>query len=111
MTFFGGWKFFSTLPFPVEVQLTPLHFSDSDTDYKHTDGLVNSPSPPSKSIWPILTLPANDSLPSILGSEDELGGVKIRAAGAKDWSKVYPLSNRVQEWNRPQLLAEVRVGV
>ena len=108
MTFFGSWKFFSILTFPVEIHLTPLHFSDSESDYKITNEQVKLSSQSSKSIY--LTLPANGTLPSILGSEEELGGVRIRAAGAKDWSKVYPLSNSL-EWNRPQLLAEVRVCV
>lgn len=88
--------------------MTPLHFSDSEIV---TSDLVDLSSQPSDSKCSILTLPADGCLPSIVSSEDELGGVRIRAAGAQDWSKVYPLSNRVQEWNRPQLLAEVWVIV
>ena len=57
----------------------------------------------------ILTLPQDDSLPSIIASEEEVGGVIIRPVGSGEhWSKVYPLMCGSHTCNRPQLLAEVR---
>lgn len=88
-----------------------MRFPHLETENKETNDVAALSSQSTQSVCEFLTLPANGSLPSIIGSEEELGGVRIRAIGADSWSNVYPLSTRLQEWNRPQLLAEVRVMI
>ena len=94
MTFFGSWKLFSTLPFPIQVKLCPSH---PDSEYKQ--GALQHK---------VLTLDSDSSLPSMVGTQAEVDGVMFRTKDGGSWSKVYPMTCG-QNCNRPQLLVEVHV--
>ena len=107
MIFFGSWKLFSCLHFPLEVQLcTP----PSETSSEHSLTLVSSELP-AVSTFHLKTfiLPSQASLPSILAADSQLCGLRIRLSKEQPWSKVYPVGTSTQEWTKPQLLAEVHM--
>ena len=123
VTFFGSWKFFSFLHFPLELQLTlATQSQQEDTPHSQEELTTQRHNSTSTAATPpqqlkVLTLHPQESLPSIVAADSLVGGVRFRMAtgtsggmeGSGRWSKIYPLGSSVHQWSKPHLLAEVKL--
>lgn len=101
VTLCGSWKLCTSLPFALEAQLVFTQHIDKPWTQKQE---LHKNQPQRLSLTP------GTSVPSIIAADNELAGVQVRVSGIKDgWSIVYPLNSTAHDWNKPQLLAEVRL--
>lgn len=101
VTLCGSWKLCTSLPFALEAQLVFTQHIDKPWTQKQE---LHKNQPQRLSLTP------GTSVPSIIAADNELAGVQVRVSGVKDgWSIVYPLNSTAHDWNKPQLLAEVRL--
>ena len=100
VTFYGGWKLCTSLPFNLEARLVYT---------RHTGQPLVQKQELDEHQLPQLSLIPGSSVPSIVAADIELAGVQVRIpSGESGWSNVYPLtSTAAHGWNKPQLLAEV----
>lgn len=101
VTLCGSWKLCTSLPFALEAQLVFTQYIDKPWTQKQE---LHKNQPQQLSLTP------GTSVPSIIAADNELAGVQVRISGVQDgWSIVYPLNSTAHDWNKPQLLAEVRL--
>ena len=98
MTFVGGLKFSSLLPFPLSLRLmSQPAVLDSDPQQSQQYFEYNLPAYGDGEL-PSLTIP-------------EATGVQARQAGQTRWSLVLPIGSHRKGWSRPQLLTEASIAL